>query len=168
MTAPAAIAAVLRHGPWSLLAWVALMAVLFAKLEIQIEGPHGWAADLPTWRLPEGSAWRRLFGGRPITGYHVYAFAFMAAAFHLPLVVSGGFSLPLEARILASLALFWTLEDFLWFALNPAFGLRRFRREFIPWHPHWLWGVPVDYLVMAAGAAVLLAYSYGRFHGGPP
>jgi hypothetical protein len=159
----AAIAAALRHGPWVLLAWVALLAFLFAKLEIQIEGPHGWAAHLPTWRLPKTSRLRMLFGNREVTGYHVYAFAFMAAAFHLPLVLCARFSLALEARVLASLVAFWILEDFLWFALNPAFGLSRFDPRHIPWHPHWLWRVPVDYLVMAAGAVVLFAYSYGAF-----
>ena len=163
MISPAAIAAALRHGPWALLAWVALLAYLFAKLEIQIEGPDGWAANLPTWRLPKTSRLRRLFGNREVTGYHVFAFAFMAAAFHLPLILCEQFSLPLEARILASLAVFWVLEDFLWFALNPAFGLARFKPRHIPWHPHWLGGVPVDYLVMAAFAIILYAYSYGAF-----
>jgi hypothetical protein len=163
MISLASIAAALRHGPWMLLAWVALMAFLFAKLEIQIEGPSGWAANLPTWRLPETSRLRRLFGNRDVTGYHVFAFAFMAVAFHLPLVLFGHFSLPLEARILASLAAFWILEDFLWFALNPAFGLARFKPQHVPWHPHWFLGVPVDYFVMSALAIVLYAYSYGAF-----
>ncbi len=156
----ASIAPLFRHGPWAVLAWTALMAFLFAKLEIQIEGPHGWAANLPTWRLPKTSRFRRLFGNRDVTGYHVYAFAFMAAAFHLPLVLFGPFSLPFEARILASLAVFWILEDFLWFALNPAFGLARFKPQHVPWHPHWFLGVPVDYLAMSACALALYVYAY--------
>lgn len=160
MSAPASIAAAIRHGPWALLAWIALMAILFAQLEIQIEGAHGWAANLPTWRLPATSVLGWLFGGREITGYHVFAFAFMAAAFHLPLVFGGAFSWPLEARAIASLATFWLLEDFLWFAMNPAYGLARFKPAHIPWHPHWLWGVPVDYLVLSAGAVLLYLYSY--------
>ena len=150
---------VLHHVPWLCLLWIALMAFLFAQLEIQIEGPHGWASHLPTWRLPETSPLRLLFGGRPITGYHVFAFAFMAAAFHWPLALFGHFTLPLEARILASLALFWILEDFLWFVLNPAYGLSRFKKHHIPWHPHWFLGVPVDYLVMSAAAVTLFVYS---------
>jgi hypothetical protein len=36
-----------------LLAWVLAMAVIFAKVEIHIEGPHGWAAKLPTWRIED-------------------------------------------------------------------------------------------------------------------
>ena len=33
------------------LVWVVLMAIAFAKVEIQIEGAAGWAASLPTWRI---------------------------------------------------------------------------------------------------------------------
>ena len=149
----------LHHMPWMCLLWIILMAFLFAQLEIQIEGPHGWASHLPTWRLPATSPLRLLFGGRHITGYHVFAFSFMALAFHWPLALFGHCSLPIEARILASLALFWILEDFLWFVLNPAYGLSRFKQHHIPWHPHWFCGVPVDYLVMSAIAITLFAYS---------
>lgn len=143
-----------------LLAWIFLMAALFALLEIQIEGGDGWAARLPTWRVRASSRLRWLFGNREITGYHVFAFAFMAVVFHLPLVLFGHFSLRMEARILASLAVFWMTEDFLWFVFNPAYGLRRFRPRHIPWHPHWALGVPVDYWVMSALASALYAYSY--------
>jgi hypothetical protein len=159
MNLSAMLNAVLRHGPWGLVAWIGWMAWLFAKLEIQIEGAHGWAANLPTWRVQLPPSLRWLFGGRDMTGYHVYAFAFMAAAFHLPLVMVGEFSLVLEARALGGLALFWILEDFLWFVLNPAYGLRRFRPEHVPWHPHWFLGLPVDYFVMGACALALLAYA---------
>lgn len=160
MNAVASIRAAFHHGPCVLLIWITLMAILFAQLEIQIEGPHGWAANLPTWRLPKSSVFRTLFGGREVTGYHVFAFSFMAVAFHLPLALLAQFTLPLEARILASLAVFWILEDFLWFAMNPAFGLSRFRPMHVPWHPYWFLGVPVDYLVMSVGATALYAYSY--------
>ena len=153
------IASMARPEFWLPLLWTAGMSWLFALLEIQIEGPHGWAANLPTWRLPPTSKLRWLFGGRPITGYHVYAFAFVAAVFHLPLAFLATFALPLEARILAGLALFWLLEDFLWFMLNPAFGLRKFKPAHIPWHPWWLWGAPVDYWIMGIGAVCLYIYS---------
>lgn len=159
MNLPQILGTTLRAIPWLLVIWTALMALLFALLEIQIEGPDGWAAKLPTWRLAPNSPWRKLFGGRPITGYHVYAFAFMAAAFHLPLFLGAELSLRTEARILASLALFWGLEDFLWFVLNPAYGLMRFKPCHVPWHPYWLWGVPVDYLLLAAVSLPLYLYS---------
>jgi len=145
-----------------LLAWVALLATLFAQLEIQIEGAQGWAAGLPTWRVEGAPILKMLFGRRAITGYHVFAFSFMFGVFHLPLALTGHFSWRLEARILGSLMLFWLVEDFLWFVMNPAFGLARFTPQQVPWHPHWLLGVPVDYIVFALLSAALLWAAYRR------
>ena len=149
-----------RGMPWALLAWIMLLAALFAQAEIQIEGPHGWAAALPTWRLTAVPSLQFLFGGREITGYHAFVFTFMLAAFHLPLVINGHFSLQIEARILGSLMLFWILEDVLWFMMNPAYGLTRLTPQAAPWHPHWALGVPVDYLVLPVIGAALIALSF--------
>jgi hypothetical protein len=50
--------------------YLTLIAATLAYLEVQIEVPHGWAANLPTWRVRDlRLTW--LFGGRPMTGYHV-------------------------------------------------------------------------------------------------
>jgi len=149
-----------RGIPWALLAWIVLLAALFAQVEIQIEGPHGWATDLPTWRLTSVPSLQLLFGGREITGYHVFVFTFMLAVFHLPLAFSGDFSLRIEARILGSLMLFWILEDVLWFVMNPAYGLARLTPQAAPWHPHWALGVPVDYLVYPTLGAALIVLSF--------
>ena len=45
-----------------------VLAALFALAEIQIEGPQGWAANLPTWRVK--NRWTRLLYGanRPVRG----------------------------------------------------------------------------------------------------
>ncbi len=48
-------------------------------------------------------------------------------------------SWPLEFRILSFLTLFWVL-DLLWFVFDPAFGLRRFRRDPIWWRAPGWWG----------------------------
>ena len=84
----------------------------------------------------------------------------MLAAFHLPVVLTGQFSLRLEGRILGSLMLFWILEDALWFAMNPAYGLARLTPQAAPWHPHWAFGVPVDYLVLPFIGVALILFSY--------
>ena len=123
-----------------------LSAFLLAKLEIQIEGPHGWAANLPTWRL-ENRVSRLVMGGKPLTGYHTYLLTFVAVLAHSPFFLGG---VPLEGgpllRVWSFIVLFWILEDFLWFMLNPAFGLGRFRAEHIPWHAEsWVWIAPRDY-----------------------
>jgi hypothetical protein len=127
---------------------VLVCAVLFALLEVQIEDGAGWASSLPTWRVE--NRWTRLFfSRRPLTGYHLYVHLFVIAAVHLPYAL--GFAEPAwraEARILAFLVFFWLAEDFLWFVLNPAFGIRRFHPEHAWWHaPTWWWIMPRDYWV---------------------
>lgn len=138
-----------------------LMAALFAMVEIQIEGPHGWAEKLPTWK--KQNRWTRLFyGAKPLTGYHLWVQLFSLAMVHLP--VFGGWAEWTsrgEVRALVMLALFWLAEDFLWFVLNPAFGLRRFRRDHIWWHaPAWWWIAPREYWVFTPLA--LVAYWWSR------
>ncbi len=148
--------------PLFLLAWIALLGLFFAMTEIQIEGAHGWAASLPTWRIEKHWLLDIFWGGRAMTGYHAWVFPFMFLAFHLPLAVNGTVSWRLEARCIGSLMLFWIVEDFLWFVLNPAYGLAKFNPQSIPWHRHWLIGVPVDYLVFTLVGGLLLVWSFGR------
>lgn len=143
-------------------AGLASAAVLYALFEIQIEGEHGWAAKLPTWRLR--NRWTRLvFGAKPMTGYHLYSLLFVFLMVHLPYVY--GQVLPswsAELRIVSFFILFWTLEDFLWFVLSPAFGLRRFRREHIWWHASaWWWIMPRDYWlgIPLGGALYVLSWT---------
>lgn len=142
-----------------LVGFVALLAIIFALTEIQIEGGAGWAANLPTWRVEQHWLLDLFWGGKPLTGYHLSIFSFMALAFHLP-VVMARWSWRLEARVMASLLLFWPLEDVLWFVLNPAFGWARFTPADAPWHKHWWLGAPVDYSVALALAALLFTLSY--------
>ena len=51
--------------------FILIAAFVFAKLEIEVEGPHGWAEKLPTWRIEHHFLLDWLFGGRPLTSYHV-------------------------------------------------------------------------------------------------
>ena len=110
------------------LGFVVLLGFFFAKLEIAIEGDAGWAANLPTWRIEKHWLLDLFWGGREMTGYHAWAFSLIALFFHFPLIFSSDFSWAAEQRALASIMLFWVSEDFLWFVLNPAFGLRRFEK----------------------------------------
>lgn len=142
------------------LGFVAVLAFFFAKVEIQVEGESGWAANLPTWRIEEHWLLDVFFGGRAMTGYHAWVLSFVGLFFHLPLFFIGEWSLVLEARILASMMAFWILEDFFWFIANPAFGWRRFGPAHIPWHKHWFAGAPLDYWVFSAASGLLFAYSY--------
>lgn len=147
--------------PWLLLAIVVLAAV-FAQVEIQIEGAAGWAANLPTWRIEHHWLLDWFWGGRPMTGYHLWMFLFMFLVFHLVFLVHGRVSPRLEARVVGSLMVFWIAEDFLWFVLNPAYGLSRFDPVHIPWHHHWLLGMPADYPVFLTAGLGLAGWSFRR------
>ena len=140
------------------LAAVCVIALFWAKLEIQIEGAEGWASGLPCWRVEKHRLLDIFYGGRPLTGYHLWAFSSVLLFFHLPMFVLHQFTWRLELHAIGGFMLFWVVEDFLWFVLNPHYGLRKFRREHIWWHKRWLLGVPVDYWVMGASAAVLFRF----------
>ncbi|HUF11908.1 MAG TPA: hypothetical protein VMN78_02285 [Longimicrobiales bacterium] len=135
---------------------LAAVSVAFALLEIQIEGGHGWASGLPTWRIR--NRWtERFLGARAITGYHLYAHVFVLLLVHLPYaVVPDAWDWRVELRILAFLILFWILEDFLWFVLNPRYRLRRFRPQYVWWHAASWWGpMPRDYWLFIPVGIVL-------------
>src|SRR4051812_18134891 len=108
---------------------VTMAALIFALLEVQIEGTAGCAANLPTWRVD--NRWTKIFfGQRPLTGYHFYMHLFVLTFLHLPFLNGlAAWTWPAEIRIVGFLMLFYIIEDFLWFVINPAFGLGRFRRE---------------------------------------
>ena len=142
-----------------LVAYVVLLGFFFANVEIQIEGAAGWAANLPTWRVESHWLLDIFWGGRPMTGYHAWVFPFMALVFHLPVVFGNRWSWLLEVRILASVALFWIIEDYLWFVFNPAFGAAHFLPEFVPWHKHWLFGMPTDYVTMGGLGLACLVFT---------
>ena len=137
-------------------------AVLLALVEIQAEGSNGWGENFPTWRV---SNWltRLLWGKRPVTGYHLYLNLFVLVLLHFPF--AAGFvqwSGRLEFRVFAFLVMFWLLEDFLWFVLNPAYGLHRFKREVVWWHAKNWWGfMPADYWIAAPLGAWLYWMSLG-------
>lgn len=142
---------------------VLLLATFFAQVEIQIEGGQGWAAGLPTWRIEEHWLLDLFWGGRPMTGYHAWVFPFIALVFHFPAAFGARWSWRLEARALSCIMLFWLVEDWLWFVMNPAFGLAKFTPAHIPWHKHWLLGVPVDYLVFTVVGGFLMWFSFSTW-----
>ena len=122
-------------------------ATAFALLEIQIEGRHGWAENLPTWRID--NRWTRRLWKKPLTGYHLYAQGFVFLCAHAPFGLGlAGWGLAAELRVLSFVALFWVLEDFLWFVCNPSYGLHRFNPQSIAWHRDaWWWVAPRDYWI---------------------
>jgi hypothetical protein len=141
---------------------VSLGAFLWANLEVQIEGKSGWAENLPTWRIEKHFLLDIFMGGRPLTGFHVWAFSFVAFAFHIPLIWAAHWTWALEMEVIGYLIFFWVLEDFLWFMINPHYGWRRYRKQEIEWHPRWFWILPADHWGMLLMSFLLLAWSYQK------
>ncbi len=136
------------------------LAFLFAKVEIEIEGGDGWAAKLPTWKV-QNRLTDLLYGGRPLTGYHLWVQLFVLVFCHVPFAFGLPFAWRNEALVVSFMILFWILEDFLWFVVNPRFGIRKFQAKEIWWHEKAWWLVaPREYFVM--GAVAVLLYLWGR------
>ena len=125
-------------------AFLLTLSTIFALLEIQIEGKNGWASSLPCWKIEKGWFVHYFWGGRPLTGYHLYLNLFELMFLHFPLFFTA-WSWRFECLILGFLLAMWQIEDFLWFVLNPNFGLKKFKPEYIPWHPGWTGPVPTCY-----------------------
>jgi len=138
-----------------------------AGIEVEIEGGYGWAERMPTWYLKRGAVGRiygTVMGHRPLTGYHVFVFIMPVVLLNLPFVYGVDWSLAGELRVFATYFALAVVWDYLWFVLNPAWGIRRFHPDHIWWHkPTWWWIMPRDYWVFTLiGLATYLLGSWLR------
>ena len=137
-----------------------ILALVMAAVEIEIEGPYGWAEKLPTPYRVSGLPARvfgLVLGGKPLTGYNLLMFAATLLAFHLPFAFGAPWTAASELALLAAWVSWSALWDLLWFLLNPACGWRRFRRGNVWWRRRWLWRLPLDYWVAMVASLVLAA-----------
>jgi hypothetical protein len=146
----------------SALFWFAFCFFL-AGLEVEIEGDRGWAETLPTWYRTTGF-FARLYGffvgKRPLTGYHLYVTLLPLLVVHARFADGVPWSPSAECLALATYFVVCSLWDFLWFVLNPHFGIAKFRKENIWWYANswWIGGVfPADYLYSALAALGMAA-----------
>jgi hypothetical protein len=138
-----------------------LWAFGLAAIEIEIEGGVGWAERLPTWYRKRGRLGRvygLVMGGRPLTGYHVYAFTIPLLILHLPFAMGVEWSLSAELLTLATYFVIAVVWDYLWFVMNPAYTVARFRRGSVWWFSvPWIWRFPLDYYLSVALSIALAA-----------
>ena len=132
-----------------------VMCHILARVEIHIEGAHGWAVNLPTWRWGP-KWWLGLTNGKELTGYHVWLTLFLIGMFHLPLVFAG-WSLALWAKCASSYMMVTAAWDLQWFVWNPAWGFDGLRTREVPWFQKKVGGLPVDYFMGYAVSALLTA-----------
>jgi hypothetical protein len=143
---------------------ICALALWFALIEIEIEGPHGWALRLPTWfrtRGPAGRIYGALSGRKPLTGYHLFMATLPLVILHLPFGYGADWSFEAEVMVLAVYPVFAIAWDYLWFILNPAYGLRRFRRGEVWWyHGPWIGQLPYEYYAAVAASFALAAVAW--------
>lgn len=142
-------------------AYLFALCHILARVEIHIEGAHGWAVNLPTWRWGP-NWWLALTNGKQVTGYHVWLTLFLIGMFHLPLVFAG-WSLELWAKCVSSYMLITAAWDLQWFVWNPAWGFDALRKRNVPWFQRKIAGIPVDYFMgyLVSGALTALIWPPG-------
>ncbi len=134
--------------------FILVLSIVTALFEIQIEGPHGWATALPTWKVE--SKWLSfLNNGKPLTGYHLYLNIVQLLMFHFPILFIG-WTWSLEWTLLASFCEYFVFWDFLWFLLNPYFGWQRFMRGYIWWFRTWAGHFPLDYYFLLGTSCIFV------------
>jgi hypothetical protein len=148
---------------WVRVGVVCALALWFALIEIEIEGPHGWALRLPTWfrtRGPAGRIYGALSGGKPFTGYHLFMASLPLVILQLPFAYTD-WSGSAEIMVLATYLAFAIGWDYLWFILNPAYGLARFRRGEVWWYAGpWIGRLPLEYYLAVAASFALAAIAW--------
>jgi hypothetical protein len=144
---------------WVRVGVLCAIALWFALIEIEIEGAHGWALRLPTWfrtRGPAGRVYGAISGGKPLTGYHLFMASLPLVILHLPFGYGADWSAAAEVMVFATYMAFAIGWDYLWFILNPAYGLRGFRRGRVWWYTGpWIGPLPLEYYAAVAGSFVL-------------
>lgn len=121
--------------------WIVLGFAVMAFLERTIEGPNGWGKKTYGKRF-------KITKKFSITEYHLWFWIFLTILISLPLIV-GGFSWKLFGVLLSALAIGCVIEDFLYFIVNPYFGLKKFNPKNVKWH-YWIKigkiNIPVSYI----------------------
>lgn len=142
--------------------FIVLFALVYAWIEIEIEGPNGWAKQLPTPQKVLAH----------LSLYHVYMVVLAA------LVIGGVLyyrekmtessekiwirGLKILGEFIFLLILFFLAQDFLWFVMNPSYTVLRYSKAFVPWHSHWILGVPLFNYIGLAMLGILVALLHGR------
>lgn len=112
--------------------FIAIFAILFSMLEIEVEGKDGgWAKNIPTSQSGIGI----------FTNYHIIMNIMII------LVVSySTFVLTNNIYIVLFYIISWfAIEDFCWFVLNPYFTINKYTKEDIWWHSNqtWIYNIPM-------------------------
>jgi len=140
-------------------AYLFLIILALAALEVQIEGKYGWMKKIPTWRI-RSKIFGFFMGGKDLTGYLFYMLILLLLLFHLPFFGGVAWSLNAEIEIIYLFLLLSVFWDLLWFVLNPYYGIKRLKKEYVYWHKQWIFGMPIDYVRGVIISFVIACLSY--------
>ena len=128
-------------------------ALLFALIEIEIEGKNGWAQKLPTPNLGKNKD--------SLTLYHLYMGIFIFFMFTLVFVGNPNKLNLKNASFLISVVLIWFLiEDFMWFTMNPYYTKDNLLKA--SWHDS-IGCIPKMYIFLFI-PSVVIAYFSNNFN----
>lgn len=125
--------------------WVILASVSTSFWEAYIEGRHPWASRQVGWS-------RKISKRFTLTAYHFWLLVMFAFLLTLPFIANG-WNARLFGIILSAAGLGIIVEDFLWFAINPYYSLKKFNSRDAKWYPWLNLGVievPALYIVSLA------------------
>jgi hypothetical protein len=144
------------------------LALLFAATYASVESAP-YSEGLPVWR-PDPNLWwvRLLFWfpnlGRPVNGLDTFGLLFFGTTCLLLVPVWNalhGHPLP-KSELLELVAYVFAvavIEDWVWYAINPHAGFKRFNAAVLPrWmYADWFWGFPSQYWqgLLASYVAIL-------------
>lgn len=132
--------------------YILIHATVFSWLEVEMEGKHGWAVNLPT---------SCAFGGW--TWYHITMnILVLLTVAGVTRLYDSRFKHSWEKYVATALvyvfrvAVWFCVEDIMWFVINKHFGIRRYTQKDIYWHADktWLWGTILLNWVVLIGAIV--------------
>lgn len=142
-----------------------ILALVFALLEIEIEGKYGWSEKTQTWyRYDPRATVNKFLGGKPLTGYHIFIFGSAILISHLPFVFNLPWNIKNELWILA-IHFAWTpLWDYLWMVFNPHYGISEFKQNKVWWYQNsvWIGGVMPMEQIIQWGISLVLAWFSGK------
>ena len=128
--------------------FIFIFSVLYSVLEIEIEGKDGgWAKNIPT--IPSGIG--------ILTNYHVIMNIII-----ILVVTYSTYILFQDIYIVIFYNILWfVIEDFCWFVLNPYFTLEKYTKEDIWWHSDqmWIYNIPFHNIVSFTILALIIFLS---------
>lgn len=122
--------------------WIILGFVAMAFWEAYMEGLYPWAGRQCGWTLKLG---KRV----SLTAYHFWLHVMFFFFLSLSMVING-WSTKLFGILLSAFIVGSTIEDFLWFVVNPYYSLKMFNPRDVYWYP-WIgfgkFKVPLSYVL---------------------